>query len=70
MTRVFSLHNTIVRGGQENDEFIGIYSTRGSAESAIVRLRDKPGFRDAGGEFTIGPYLLDHDYWAEGFVGE
>jgi hypothetical protein len=67
MDRVFLLHHTIKRGDEEDDKIIGIYSSMESAERAIARLREKPGFRDPRGEFVIGPYNLDQDYWAEGF---
>lgn len=67
---VFMLHHTITRGDVEDDKIIGVYATRSSAEAAIERLKDKPGFRDPRGVFGIGPYKLDMDYWADGFGPE
>ena len=35
---------------------------------AIERLKQKPGFRDQPDWFTIEPYDLDADRWADGFI--
>jgi hypothetical protein len=67
MEYVYLLHHTVTRDEEEHDKIIGIYSSEGAAQKAIDRLKDLPGFRDPDGDFTIGPYELDRDYWAEGF---
>ena len=67
MTKVFILRHIVVRGEEENHKQIGIYSSEDLAKQAIERLKDKPGFRDHGGGFTIDPCMLDFDYWADGF---
>lgn len=67
MTKVFLLQHNIPRGDNDNSKIIGIYSTKDLAGKAIDRLKDKPGFRDPKGTFTVGPYQLDFDYWSEGF---
>jgi hypothetical protein len=64
---VYLLHHTVTRGEEENDKIIGIYSSEDVAKRAIERFKALPGFRDPDGEFTIGPYRLDQDYWADGF---
>lgn len=46
---------------------IGIYSSRNAAESAVERLRGKPGFRDHPEGFSIDRYEIDRDCWPEGF---
>ena len=68
MTKIYTLRHTIVRGDDdENHKEIGTYSTEENAKRAIERLKDKPGFRDPRGYFTIDSSLLDFDYWADGF---
>lgn len=64
---VYVLHHTARVGKDEDHKLIGVYSTKQHAEAVILRLRDKPGFRDPDGEFVIGPYELDKDNWIEGF---
>ena len=67
MVRVFLLQHTVPRDDHENTKLIGVYSDQARADEAIRRLKTKPGFRDPIGDFTIGPYILDQDYWADGF---
>jgi hypothetical protein len=52
----------------EEEFLIGVYCTEEEAKAAIVRLRDKPGFVSAPGEFQIHPYEMNRDHWTEGFV--
>ena len=67
--RVFALqHSYEDEDGVEDVKVIGIYSSRQLAESAKVRLREQPGFREKVGGFHIDEYLLDEDNWKEGFV--
>ena len=67
MKKVFTLRHTIVREEEEDHKEIGIYSSEELAKQAQDRVKDKPGFRDPRGFFTIDPSLLDFDYWADGF---
>jgi hypothetical protein len=55
---------------QESDTelLIGVYATESDARTAIMRLRDKPGFVDYMAGFQIEPYELGRDHWTEGFV--
>ncbi len=47
---------------------IGLYSTREKAEEAILRLKDKPGFRKYPDGFRISTWPVDRDSWEEGFL--
>ena len=67
MEYVFLLHHTISRSDHEDDKIIGIYESKSLAEEAMKRLQNRPGFRDPAGRFTIGPYKLNMDYFADGF---
>ena len=67
MTMLYTLRHTIVRGEDEDHKEIGTYSTEDNAKAALERVKDKPGFSDPRGYFTIDPSQLDFDYWADGF---
>ncbi|MFT3765898.1 MAG: hypothetical protein QM820_10320 [Minicystis sp.] len=54
--------------GEEEVKIIGVFSSEETAAAAIERLRTMPGFRDHPDGFHVGPYELDRDYWADGFV--
>jgi hypothetical protein len=56
-----------VPGGLRELKFIGVYSTREEADSAIARARTRPGFADHPGDFIVMPFELDQDYESEGF---
>lgn len=66
--KVFLLQH-VARQDTENEDVknIGIYSSENAAKAAINRLKDKPGFKLYPDSFNIGPYILDFDYWQEGF---
>lgn len=69
MESVFLLWYVHARDTAEEDElFIGAYSTEEEAEAAIVRLKDKPGFVDAPAGFQICAYQMNRDHWTEGFT--
>ena len=53
---------------EEDELFIGAYSTEEEAKAAIERLKDKPGFVDATDGFQICPYEINRDHWTEGFI--
>lgn len=67
MPVVYLLYHSIPRGEHEDNKLIGVYSTAQNADAAIQRLKDKPGFRDPSGTFTVDAYPIDQDHWAEGF---
>ena len=79
MKKAFLLqHLHLVDGGDEDVKTLGIYSSRESAEKAVVRFRGLPGFRDvpqmadpsaigAGEGFYIDEFELDQDSWASGY---
>lgn len=67
MIKVYILQHSIPRGDHADEKLIGAYSSQIEAERAISRLKDKPGFRDPKGEFTIDAYELNKDHWSEGF---
>jgi homoserine kinase type II len=54
--------------GDSDDKLIGVYSTEESANAAIERSKDLPGFRDIPDGFKIVCYQVDEDNWTEGFV--
>jgi hypothetical protein len=54
--------------GEEDEKFIGVYSTREEAESAIERLKRQPGFVDVPEGFGIYPCLVNKDIWTDGYI--
>ena len=52
----------------DDAKLIGVYSSEASAEAAIDRVKDQPGFVDHPKGFEIAAYKIDHDNWSEGFV--
>mgnify|MGYP001586083153 CR=1 FL=1 len=63
-TSVFLLWHTDAHG---DEKLIGVYRSEGDALAAIDRVKHKPGFSDAGGEFQCARYELNQDHWTEGF---
>jgi len=65
---VFVLQH-VAREDQDNVDvkFIGVYSSRSSAESAVARSMLQLGFAEFPDGFHIGEYEIDKDRWAEGF---
>lgn len=53
---------------REDITLIGIYSQRQGAESAIERMRAKPGFCQIAESFAVDEYEVDRDHWTEGFI--
>jgi len=66
---VFVLQH-VAREGQDDEDvkFVGVYSSRTAAESAVSRLLVRPGFSGFPDGFRIEEYELDEDHWTEGFV--
>lgn len=63
-------------GGDTDDGMIiGVYPSRESANAAVARLRDKPGFRehpeivedDSLPGFFLQQYELGEDHWTDGY---
>ena len=67
MQKIYTLRHTVIRDGEESHKEIGNYTSEDRAKQAIERVKNKPGFKDPGGHFTIDSSLLDFDYWADGF---
>jgi hypothetical protein len=80
MEAVFVLqHLHVLPNGKEDVKLIGVYGSLDSARAAVDGLRLQPGFRDYPSivqpgvdddiqGFHIARYLLDKDYWSEGYV--
>jgi hypothetical protein len=54
--------------GEEEEKFIGGYSSREEAESAIERIKGQPGFVDVPQGFGIHPCIVNEDHWTEGYI--
>ena len=68
MQKVYELHDTRDKGtADENDKKIGTYDSYQLAKDAINRIKDKPGFIDYPNDFYIDEYIIDKDYWIDGF---
>jgi hypothetical protein len=68
LTRVYVLQHVHSPDDDAEDvKFIGVYSSRESAEAAIARLNLTPGFSDSPAGFHIDEYQVDKDHWSEGF---
>ncbi len=52
----------------DDEKLIGVYRTEEDARAAILRMRDKPGFKGASEGFQIDKYELNKDHWIEGYV--
>ena len=71
MQKVYYLHHTRDKGtADEDDKEIGTYTSYQLAKEAINRLKDKPGFIDYPNDFHIDEYIIDKDYWTDGFSYE
>jgi hypothetical protein len=51
----------------DDSKIVGIYRSGEAAQAAILRVADKPGFRDNPGGFMVDRYEMDKDHWTEGF---
>ena len=71
MQKVYYLHHTRDKGtADEDDKEIGTYTSYQLAKEAINRLKDKPGFIDYPNDFYSDEYIIDKDYWTDGFSYE
>ena len=55
-------------GDDGSERLVGFYSSAAQAEAAILRLRDKPGFRNWPDGFRVFGDTLDEDSWLDGFA--
>jgi hypothetical protein len=67
MKTAFILQHSYELEGEEETKFIGVYSSEEEANSAIERLKEKPGFVNWQECFSIGEYHINQDHWTEGF---
>ncbi|WP_421944984.1 DUF7336 domain-containing protein [Pedobacter sp.] len=67
MKTVFILYHSYELEGCDETKLIGAYSTKEQAELAIIRLKDKNGFKYRPDAFEISQHELDQDNWKEGF---
>ena len=65
MSNVFILQHESENG---DVKFIGVFSTKKEAETAIWRLKSVSGFSESPNGFSIDMYELNDVHWAEGFV--
>jgi hypothetical protein len=69
MASVFVLQHVHTQAdGAEDVKFIGVYSSRATADAAAARLGRLPGFSDAPDGFHVDEYRVDQDHWVEGYV--
>ncbi|HXS49178.1 MAG TPA: hypothetical protein VN713_03520 [Sphingomicrobium sp.] len=51
----------------DDAKLVGVYSSDASAQAAIERKINMPGFCDHPAGFEISKYEIDRDAWSEGF---
>jgi len=69
MDSVFILwHVHEISDNQEDEKLIGVYRTEADAQAAIVRVQNKPGFKDTFSGFQIVVYELNKDHWTDGYA--
>jgi hypothetical protein len=68
MQKVYLLHHISDEGNaDEDDKNIGTYTSYKLAEEAKNRVKYQPGFIDYPNGFYIDEYVIDKNYWADGF---
>ncbi len=67
METVFVVQHARLSSGNEDVKFLGVYSSRESADGAVRRFEKLPGFADSPDGFSIDEYFVDRDYWEQGF---
>jgi hypothetical protein len=60
-------HVHVLPDGVEDVKLVGVYSSRRTADDAILRTRLLEGFKDAPDGFFVDEYALDKDAWQEGY---
>ncbi len=61
-------HVHLLENGEEDVKFIGVYSSKEKARTAIKRLSQMPGFSETADGFHVDEYQLDKDHWEEGYT--
>jgi hypothetical protein len=63
-------HGQLVWDEQDGDDakILGVYSTEQRAQDRIERARRLPGFADEPDCFTTSRYVVDQDWWVDGFI--
>lgn len=67
-SKVFILQHVHVVDEREDVKLIGVYTTQKNANDAKNRSKKLPGFKKNLKGFSIDEYLVDEDYWTEGFI--
>lgn len=67
MNQVFYLQHAINRMGRIDRKGIGVYSSFEKASSTQVLCKDKPGFQDPRGHFSISRCIVGQFYLPGGF---
>ena len=71
MQKVYFLYHVIYEDTDDEDtKEIGTYTSYQLAEETINRIKDKPSFIDYPNDFHIDEYIIDKDYWTDGFSNE
>ena len=70
MKTVYLLHHTARVGRDEDVKLVGVFRSKEDAERVIAQLKDKSGFRDAGGEWSCHEHEIGKFHWQEGYVGD
>jgi hypothetical protein len=68
MDAVYILWHVHSVDGTEDEKLIGVYRSEDDASAVVLKLRDKPGFRETLDGFSIDRYPLNRTHWEEGFV--
>lgn len=68
MATVFVVQHVHATDDTEDVKFIGVYSSRATADAAVARLLRQRGFADAPDGFYVEEYGLDQDHWTEGYA--
>jgi hypothetical protein len=57
-----------IKGQEDENKLIGVYSSKQQARSAQNRTKLLPGFKEHRKGFIIDEYEVGKDHWTEGFV--
>ena len=68
MDHVFVVQHESGQNREDSIKFIGVFSSRPAAESAVLKLKLQTGFLRCPDGFSIDAYELNRVCWAEGFV--
>ncbi len=61
-------HTYVNEFGDEQSKLCGIYTNELEAKQAIDRLKMKDGFSQYPDCFNIYRYVINRDYWQDGFI--